>query len=112
MAQAAHASTAIISKTFTLPLTQAYVSESNLPHMHKIVLQTSDKMNLIQLSEKLKEAEEKFNQEKKDEDEEEFPQHYLWIEMPENVPTCLALAPNRKPPALKKVLNKCSLLRE
>lgn len=59
MAQAAHASTAIISKTFTLPLTQAYVSESNLPHMHKIVLQTSDKMNLIQLSEKLKEAEGK-----------------------------------------------------
>lgn len=96
MAQAAHASTAILSKTFNQPLTQAYVCDQNLPHMHKIVLQTSDKMNLTQLSEKLTEAETKFREEGS-QDEEGFPEHYLWIELPENIPTCLAMAPNRKP---------------
>lgn len=43
-------------------------------------------------------------------EEEEFPDHVLWIEQPENIPTILAIAPNRRPAAIKKALNKCSLL--
>lgn len=74
-------------------------------------------------------------------EEEEFPVHTMWIEQPDNIPTCIAIAPNRKPPvsvprcqrmlargrgahrrrrlssldpfaqALKKILNKCALFR-
>jgi peptidyl-tRNA hydrolase PTRHD1 len=32
--------------------------------------------------------------------------YYLWIEQPENVPTCLALAPNRKDKPVRKALDK------
>ena len=32
--------------------------------------------------------------------------HHLWIEQPENVPTCLALAPNRRDSKVKKALDK------
>ena len=32
--------------------------------------------------------------------------HHLWIEQPENVPTCLALAPNRRDNKIKKALDK------
>ena len=32
--------------------------------------------------------------------------HHLWIEQPENVPTCLALAPNRRESKIKKALDK------
>ncbi|PWN23946.1 hypothetical protein BCV69DRAFT_296252 [Microstroma glucosiphilum] len=46
-----------------------------------------------------------------EEEEEEFPVHTMWIEQPDNIPTCIAIAPNRKPPALKKILNKCALFK-
>lgn len=32
--------------------------------------------------------------------------HHLWIEQPENIPTCLAVAPNRRDPKVKKALDK------
>ena len=32
--------------------------------------------------------------------------HHLWIEQPENIPTCLAIAPNRRDPKVKKALDK------
>lgn len=32
--------------------------------------------------------------------------HHLWIEQPENVPTCIALAPNRRENRIKKALDK------
>jgi hypothetical protein len=32
--------------------------------------------------------------------------HHLWIEQPENFPTCLAVAPNRRDPKVKKALDK------
>lgn len=32
--------------------------------------------------------------------------YHLWIEHPENVPTCLALAPNRRESKIKKALDK------
>lgn len=34
--------------------------------------------------------------------------HYLWIEQPENIPTCIALAPNRREKAVRRALDKCS----
>lgn len=39
--------------------------------------------------------------------------HHLWVEQPENVPTCLALAPNARDPKVKKALDKagCRLWR-
>jgi hypothetical protein len=33
-----------------------------------------------------------------EEAEEEFPVHTMWVEQPDNIPTCIAIAPNRKPP--------------
>jgi len=66
--------------------TQAYVSADNLPHMHKIVLQTPKNVSLSDLAAQLSA-----------ETHEAMPPHYLWLEQPENVPTCLAVAPNRKP---------------
>ena len=32
--------------------------------------------------------------------------HHLWVEQPEDVPTCLALAPNRREGKVKKALDK------
>lgn len=66
--------------------TQAYVSAENLPHMHKIVLQTPKNVSLAELAAQLAA-----------ETHEAMPPHYLWLEQPENIPTCLAVAPNRKP---------------
>lgn len=81
--------------------------------MHKVVLQTpaegKHKMSLQELSQRLDAA--RTEEEGKGEGEE-FPQHYLWIEQPEGIATCLAIAPNRKPAALKKVLRQCTLLKD
>ncbi|KAN0061085.1 hypothetical protein ACQY0O_006820 [Thecaphora frezii] len=111
MAQSAHAALAACQISSSSPNTIAYLSASNLAHMHKVVLQTpSDgKLGLAALSQRLSDA--RIHWETTGEGEE-VPLHYLWIEQPENVATCIAVAPNRKPPALKKVLNKCSLLRD
>lgn len=76
--------------------------------MHKIVLCNSEKQSLADISAKLTAAREAIQT---PEEKEAFPEHYLWVEQPEDIPTVLAMAPNRKPPALKKILNKCSLLR-
>ena len=32
--------------------------------------------------------------------------HHLWVEQPENVPTCIALAPNARDSKIKKALDK------
>ncbi|CAO1619013.1 unnamed protein product [Parajaminaea phylloscopi] len=122
MAQAAHAATAVTIKTLaTSSATQEYVHEDNLAEMHKVVLQPPSKgalTDLNALSRKLTEERDQWVREHRGDDnvkgnaDEEFPDHYLWIEQPENIPTCLAIAPNRKPAALKKILNKCSLLRD
>jgi hypothetical protein len=32
--------------------------------------------------------------------------HHLWVEQPEDVPTCLALAPNRKERETRRALDK------
>ncbi|SNX82745.1 uncharacterized protein MEPE_01451 [Melanopsichium pennsylvanicum] len=138
MAQCAHASIAVIQLSLsTSILTQEYIHPNNINSMHKVVLQTASsgktKMNLVQLSQKLSEVRNKYEEEianrqekvserkgkgegegerEKQGEEEEFPQHWLWIEQPENIPTCLAIAPNRKPASLRKILRSCTLLKD
>jgi len=34
--------------------------------------------------------------------------HYLWIEQPENIPTCIALAPNRREKVIRRAPDRCS----
>lgn len=93
LAQASHATAAIIARTLpTCPQTQEYVSSENLPNMHKVTLKTASKgagADLRELSKKLDEAKSELGN--------DFPEHHLWIEQPENIPTCIAIAPNRKP---------------
>ena len=59
--------------------TQQYLSD--LDNMHKVVLEAKGESDLIKVSEKLKEA---------------GVDHKLWIEQPENFPTCLAVKPYHK----------------
>ena len=101
MAQGAHAATAILARTWDRVDTQSYIAPENLALMHKIVLQTPKNVSLAKLSEQLRDAEL----------QTEIPPHYLWIEEPEHLPTCLAIAPNSKPEALVQILKKCTLVR-
>lgn len=50
-------------------------------------------MSLQELSDKLTAAQ----REAQEAGQQDFPDHFLWIEQPENIPTVLAVAPNRKP---------------
>lgn len=102
MAQAAHAATAVLVRSLEREDTQAYIAPENLASMHKIVLQTPKNISLAALAEQLNEVGAA----------SPLPPHYLWVEEPEHLPTCLAVAPNRKPEALTRVLKKCTLLRD
>lgn len=94
--------TQVLAQTWDREDTQAYVSPSQLASMHKIVLQTPKNVPLDRLAAQLAEAGAS----------DALPPHYLWVEQPENLPTCLAIAPNRKPEALTRILKKCTLLRD
>ncbi|XP_020776440.1 putative peptidyl-tRNA hydrolase PTRHD1 [Boleophthalmus pectinirostris] len=86
--QACHAATAAIHLHYTDPDTQRYLQE--LDSMHKVVLAAPDEVALSGLSQSLTQA---------------GVLHKLWIEQPENIPTCLALKPYPKDtvhPLLKK----------
>ncbi|KAE8209416.1 hypothetical protein CF327_g6595 [Tilletia walkeri] len=109
IAQGAHAAIAIIAQTIDEPLTKEYISPANLGNMHKVVLQAPKSGSLADLSQRLFDAQRTAERE---EDELRFPKHHLWVEQPEGIPTAIALAPNRKPAALKKILDKCALLRD
>ncbi|XP_068610053.1 putative peptidyl-tRNA hydrolase PTRHD1 [Brachionichthys hirsutus] len=74
--QACHAATAIIHLHYGDADTQRYLAE--LDSMHKVVLGAPDEAALSSLSENLTQA---------------GVVHKLWIEQPENIPTCLALKP-------------------
>ncbi|XP_041661566.1 putative peptidyl-tRNA hydrolase PTRHD1 [Cheilinus undulatus] len=74
--QACHAATAAIHLNYEDPDTQRYLEE--LDSMHKVVLGAPDEAALSSLSENLTQA---------------GVAHKLWIEQPENIPTCLALKP-------------------
>ncbi|KAK7150986.1 hypothetical protein R3I93_012047 [Phoxinus phoxinus] len=86
--QACHAATAAIYLHYSDPDTQEYLAE--LDSMHKVVLQAPDEASLSTLSSTLREKDIA---------------HKLWMEQPENIPTCLALKPYPKEtvqPFLKK----------
>lgn len=110
MAQGAHATAAVLAQTAAAPDTAEYLAPENLQSMRKVVLQAPDGTGLRDVAAQLDAARA---------ESAEVPPHYLWVEQPEDVPTCLAVAPNRKPKvssmltvqALTKVLRKCALLR-
>ena len=58
-----------------------YVSAENIDRMHKCVLAIEGEDNIQELSSTLR---------------KEGVPHKLWIEQPENIPTCLAAAPRLK----------------
>ncbi|KZT54570.1 peptidyl-tRNA hydrolase II [Calocera cornea HHB12733] len=91
IAQGAHAATAVLYETRELPETQLYLAD--LPNMRKVVLQTLDAASLLKLSTLLSSANPPVP-------------HHTWLEQPENIPTCIALAPNRREGAIKKALDK------
>lgn len=76
IAQACHASSAVVHLFRDDPNTVAYTE--NLDSMHKVVLAADTEAKLRSLSAKLTES-------KVD--------HKMWIEMPENIPTCIATKP-------------------
>ncbi|KAI0764387.1 peptidyl-tRNA hydrolase II [Trametes elegans] len=92
MAQVAHATSAVLHETRERPETQAYLAD--LANMRKVVMQTADRASIERLASLLSAADPPVP-------------HHLWTEQPENVPTCLALAPNRRDSKIKKVLDKC-----
>ncbi|XP_006625744.1 putative peptidyl-tRNA hydrolase PTRHD1 [Lepisosteus oculatus] len=77
--QACHAATAAIHLNYNDPDTQEYLGE--LDSMHKVVLEAPDETALSSLSETLS---------------QKGVAHKLWVEQPENTPTCLALKPYPK----------------
>ena len=67
---------------------------SDLDNMHKVVLEAPGEADLIKISEKLKEG---------------GIDHKLWIEQPENFPTCLAVKPYPKEVKVKTLINSVLL---
>ncbi|XP_032440335.1 putative peptidyl-tRNA hydrolase PTRHD1 isoform X1 [Xiphophorus hellerii] len=87
--QACHAATAAIHLHYGDPDTRRYLEQ--LDAMHKVVLGAPDEAALSGLSDSLTQA---------------GISHKLWIEQPENIPTCLALKPYPKEtvqPLMKKL---------
>ncbi|XP_070782488.1 putative peptidyl-tRNA hydrolase PTRHD1 [Enoplosus armatus] len=91
--QACHAATAAIHLHYGDPDTQRYLAE--LDSMHKVVLGAPDEAALSSLSENLTQA---------------GVAHKLWIEQPENIPTCLALKPCPKE-SVQPLLRKFKLFK-
>lgn len=79
--QGCHASVAAIWEHKDDPHTLLYCSPSNLHSMHKVTLEVKGESQILNLSEKLKAS---------------GISHKLWIEQPENFPTCLATKPYPK----------------
>ncbi|KAI5659533.1 hypothetical protein M9H77_28326 [Catharanthus roseus] len=79
--QGCHASVAAIWLHKDDPFTVHYCAPSNLDSMHKVTLEVKGEAQIVNLSEKLKSG---------------GIDHKLWIEQPENIPTCLATKPYPK----------------
>ncbi|KAF0300703.1 putative peptidyl-tRNA hydrolase PTRHD1 [Amphibalanus amphitrite] len=77
--QACHATTAVMHLFKDDPHVQTYLSD--VDNMHKVVLAAPDADALTRLHEALREA---------------AVDHKLWVEQPEDVPTCLAAKPAPK----------------
>jgi peptidyl-tRNA hydrolase len=79
IAQACHAVTAVTHLFHDDVHVQAYLKD--LDNMHKVVLEAPNESSLIELKDRLTENNVK---------------HKLWIEQPENIPTCLVAKPYPK----------------
>ncbi|XP_007102078.1 putative peptidyl-tRNA hydrolase PTRHD1 [Physeter macrocephalus] len=79
VAQACHAATAALHIHRDHPHTAAYLRE--LGRMRKVVLEAPDETTLKLLAETL---------------QQKNIDHKLWVEQPENIPTCIALRPYPK----------------
>ncbi|XP_063931714.1 putative peptidyl-tRNA hydrolase PTRHD1 [Zophobas morio] len=79
IAQACHAATAVTHLFHEDEHTQLYLKD--LDNMHKVVLEAPNESSLVTLKDKLNENNIK---------------HKLWIEQPENIPTCLVAKPYPK----------------
>uniref|UniRef100_A0A146LYL8 peptidyl-tRNA hydrolase n=3 Tax=Lygus hesperus TaxID=30085 RepID=A0A146LYL8_LYGHE len=79
IAQACHACTAVTHLYHDDDYTQEYLKD--LDNMHKVVLEVPTEAALNALAEKLK---------------ENNIDHKLWMEQPENIPTCLVVKPYPK----------------
>ncbi|KAH7928701.1 peptidyl-tRNA hydrolase II [Leucogyrophana mollusca] len=93
MTQAAHAATAVLHETRDRRETIDYLAD--LKNMRKVVLQTPDATSLLKLSTLLATPPSPIP-------------HHLWTEQPEDVPTCIALAPNRREKPVRRALDKSS----
>ncbi|EIW65974.1 hypothetical protein TREMEDRAFT_19626, partial [Tremella mesenterica DSM 1558] len=103
MAQSAHAATAVLHVYRDHPNVKTYLEGEDgngFLGMRKVVMETVDEDSLRSLVSKLDSLSPK------------IPYH-MWIEQPENIPTALALIPNNRPKALKKILEEtgCTLWR-
>ena len=81
LAQSAHACVAAVWESREAPATLAYCAPGALDAMHKVVLGVDSSVSLSALSAALAAA---------------GVPHKLWIEQPENTPTCLATAPGAR----------------
>jgi len=108
MSQTAHAAVAVLHETKDRQETIDYLAD--LKNMHKAVLQTADLASLLKLSSLLSSPPKltSSNNTAGDSPSEVPIPHYLWVEQPENIPTCIALAPNRRDKAIRRALDKCS----
>lgn len=79
IAQACHASVASIASTLETDLTKGYLVD--LKNMRKIILKADKVDELLKVERQLNDANIA---------------HHLWIEQPENIPTCLACSPQPK----------------
>ncbi|KIJ19732.1 hypothetical protein PAXINDRAFT_67002, partial [Paxillus involutus ATCC 200175] len=102
MAQAAHAATAVLHETHGRAETIDYLAD--LENMCKKRL-TSDSVYLMQTPDAS--ALGKLSAALSSTDPSPVP-HYLWTEQPENVPTCIAIAPNRKEKPIRRAMDKSS----
>ncbi|KDP33454.1 hypothetical protein JCGZ_07025 [Jatropha curcas] len=79
--QGCHASVCAIWANKDDPHTLEYCSPQHIDSMHKVTLEVKGEAQMLNLSEKLKAG---------------GIAHKLWIEQPENIPTCLATKPYPK----------------
>ncbi|XP_031736857.1 putative peptidyl-tRNA hydrolase PTRHD1 isoform X1 [Cucumis sativus] len=79
--QGCHASVSAIWLNKDDPHTSDYCNPHNIDSMHKVTLEVKGETQMVNLSEKLK---------------ANSIVHKLWIEQPENIPTCLATKPYPK----------------
>ncbi len=91
--QAVHASVASMHLHYNEDVTQKYLKD--LDGMTTVVLEVPNESQLLKLSERLKEA---------------SVDHKVWVEQPEDYPTCLATKPYAKE-EVNHLFKKCQLFR-